>query len=107
MGPSERLSPITSARAENDFNVFIRISGKIIHIAPPGKDEVKRMESRTRCLSRRKKKENKEETPRCRGVPFSRLLLLRSGGVFLVECLDEFRHFLNNRPGGVNVARGK
>ena len=30
LGPSERLSPITSARAENDFNVFIRISGKII-----------------------------------------------------------------------------
>ena len=107
-GPSGRLSPITSARAENDFKVFIWISDKII--LPPARSMG---ELKNGCRSRRKKGKQ-EETPRCRGVPFCfRVYLLLSGGAvplageLLLKARDILFHFVNDGPRGVEISGRK
>ena len=104
MGPSGRLSPTTSARAENVFKVFITVSVKYLYPAR-SMGELKK-DGRGRAAVAAGKKENNRRRPVAGVSPFRfrALLLLRGGGVFLVECLYEFRHLLNHRPGGVNVA---
>lgn len=113
-GPSGRLSPITSARAENDFKVFIWISGKIILYPARSMGELKMKERLTRSAAAGKKENNRRRP--VAGVPlfaFALVLLLRravplvGAGVLLVECLDELRHFIDHRARGGKIADGK